>query len=1001
MRQARKHLAAALAALFVCALFAAPVRAASKKAAASPAQATQLSPIEVIGSLVKQHDVSSGGSVMVIPHREILERGVTSVSGLLQLLTVTGAAQNSHFNTRGTGRSFVDLRNLGSGRVLVLVNGHRWIPTLFGPVDLSTIPLSLVDRVEVLLDGPSPVYGASGIAGVVNIITVKNFDSAQAGLYYGGYDAHGDGGGFDGKTYDAHALIGTSNDRSSVLMGFGYRNKDPVFAGQRTISRYPLAGFGNLLGSTATPAGHLQLLTNNPGDYAGDCGNGQDGFAFSCNLQGPLVPSGDAHPFTDADRYNDAADSYIDTPQERWYIFSQGHYDLTDNLVFDYLTTYVRRNASELTAPGAFPLGAQGTAVSDGLPIGISASNPFNPFNVDLVPTAPTLADGLPNPVFQQWCARYGAGANGQCSANYDVLQFFGARPLGQGPQFITQNAHNFYFNGGFTGSFPVGGNEWNYHLRYAYGQTLEAEFRQGFTNAKNVQQALGPASGCTGSCVPLNLFGGSSAVTPAMLNYVNTDLHFGSQVTMRNYLGGLDGDFFDGWYAGPWHAQLGYEYLESDGVFRPDPLVSSGIYIGFPIQGSSGRKAFNAQYGQIRVPLAQNLPFAEDLALELGDRFTQLHWSGGEDSAGMPFEGQAHDSSARIGLRWQPSNDLKFRATWAQGYNVPTVSDLFGSQSQSPVPLIDPCVTNQNLPPGQQQNLPNCPQNGRGGAAQPQPTIPVTSGGNPALNPEQGLTRTLSVTYSPSAVPRLSFSADFYKIEVNDAVGTLDPQSLLDGCYLQNQTGFCNAITRQSGAITNVNDLNSNTGSIHTNGFDIAAHYGFHLGRGGTLWLSGGATFTRFLVNCNVVQGANGPKSQCANTAGSVSANGQFGAPKQRINLSADWRLGQWAVVWKTYLIGRMYERCSASRAATLSSPPYSWCSDNADDLNELGTIVYNDLETSYTVDSWNTTFQVGINNILDRSPPIAMTAYVGSYLPVYYRTPGRFVYARATVNF
>ncbi|MGH8127857.1 MAG: TonB-dependent receptor plug domain-containing protein, partial [Gammaproteobacteria bacterium] len=294
------------------------------------------------------NDVAAGGTVVVVPHREILERGVTSVSDLLNLLTFTGAAQNSHFNTQGTGRSFVDLHNLGSGRVLVLVNGQRWLPTLFGPVDLSTIPISLVDRVEVLLDGPSPIYGASGIAGVVNIITVKNFNGAQVGLYDGGYDAHSDGGGYDGKTYDVHAMLGASSDRGNVMAGFGYLQQDPVFAGQRTISRYPLAGFGDQLGSTATPGGNLQLLTDNPGNYAGKCGSGQGGFAYSCDLAGPFVPASAAHPFTNDDRYNDQADSYIQTPQEQWYVFSQGNYQLADNLAFDYLTTYVRRNASEL-----------------------------------------------------------------------------------------------------------------------------------------------------------------------------------------------------------------------------------------------------------------------------------------------------------------------------------------------------------------------------------------------------------------------------------------------------------------------------------------------------------------------------------------------------------------------------------------------------------------------------------------------------------------------------
>ncbi|MGH8224843.1 MAG: TonB-dependent receptor plug domain-containing protein [Gammaproteobacteria bacterium] len=967
---------------------------AGQDKAKSDKTTTQLSPIQVLGASKSVQDVNASGSVVVIPHREIVERGVTSLAELLKLPTMTGAAQNTHFNTRGTGRSFADIHNLGAERVLVLVNGQRWIPTLAGPVDLSTIPLSIVERVEILIDGASTIYGADAIAGVVNIITTKNFDGANVGVYYGGYDAHDDGGGFDGKTEEAYALSGNTDNRGSVMTGFGYRKAEPVWASNRTISREPLAGFGNRLGSTATPAGHLQLLTDDPGSYAGLCDSGNAGFAYDCNLAGPFTDA-DARRFTDSDRYNDAAESYIETPQERWYLFSQGNYSISDNLLFNYLVSYVRRNASELTAPGAWPLGAEGNARADGLPIGISATALGNPFGVDLVPADPSSS------TFAAWCARYGAGPSGQCSSNYDVLQFFGARPLGQGPQTITQNANNFYFNGGLNGYFPLFGNEWRYQLRYGYGQTLETEIRNGFTDTNLLQRALGPASECTGACVPLDLFAGSSGVTPAMLAYTNTNLHFTSDIVMRNYTAGLAGDFLDSWYAGSWNGAFGYEYLESDGSFQPDALVSGGDTIGFAIQPSSGRQATNAQYVQIKVPLASGLPAAKQLSLELGDRFSQLRWAGGHDASGAPLAGRAHNSSGRFALHWQPNDDLSLRATWAQGFRVPTVSELFGAQSENALPLVDPCVANQSLPPGEQRNLPACPQNGHGGAVQPQPTVPVTTGGNPALRPEQGLTRTLSLTWAPSVVPRLHFSADFYKIEVNGAVGQLDPQALLDGCYLGSATSYCTQISRENGAITNVMDTNLNTGSLHSNGFDVSVAYGFHLGRAGTLWLSGLATFTRFLVQCNVVQGASGPVSRCANSAGSVAANGEFGVPKRRINLSADWRVGPLAVVWKAYIIGRMDERCSASRAAALSPPPWSWCSNNAGDSNELGTTVYNDIETSYTVEAWDTTFTLGVNNFLDRSPPIAMTAYTGSFLPVYYRIPGRFVYARASINF
>src|SRR5262245_52077245 len=149
--------------------------------------ATTLDRIEVTGSRIKRADVETSQPIFTLTRAEIQKQGVTSVADVLQRISSNGAALNTTFNNGGDGSSGISLRNLGEGRTLVLVNGRRWTSTLSGSVDLNTIPAAIIERVEVLKDGASTIYGSDAIAGVVNIITRSNFEGAEAGAYVGQY----------------------------------------------------------------------------------------------------------------------------------------------------------------------------------------------------------------------------------------------------------------------------------------------------------------------------------------------------------------------------------------------------------------------------------------------------------------------------------------------------------------------------------------------------------------------------------------------------------------------------------------------------------------------------------------------------------------------------------------------------------------------------------------------------------------------------------------------
>lgn len=313
--------------------------ASAQEADRSP---TSLDRIEVTGSRIKSADIETSQPVLTLSREDIEKQGVTSVADILQRVAANGAALNRTFNNGGDGSAGISLRNLGSARTLVLVNGRRWTTALDGSVDLNTIPTAMVERIEVLKDGASTIYGSDAIAGVVNIITKKNFDGAEANAYYGQYSA-GDGAR---EAYDFS--LGTSTDRASLVIGASYVNEEAVMAGNRAIS----AG--------GPPFFSGQSGTGFPGSYV------RGGTRY-------ILLDGVETPFNaNVHGYNTAPDNYLLTPNERTSLFTQGTYDLTDKVTFRTEAMYNERKSEQLLA--AMPVTG----------MVLSADSMYNPFGVDL-----------------------------------------------------------------------------------------------------------------------------------------------------------------------------------------------------------------------------------------------------------------------------------------------------------------------------------------------------------------------------------------------------------------------------------------------------------------------------------------------------------------------------------------------------------------------------------------------------------------------------------------
>src|SRR5512141_3262701 len=193
--------------------------------------------IVVTGSRIRRKDLTTPAPVTVISREQVTASGKVSIGDFLQALPEQGNAINTQFNNGGDGATRISLRGLGSARTLVLLNGRRMVPGGTGAdasVDLNSIPTASVERIEVLKDGASAVYGSDAIAGVVNVITRRGFKGTELSAY-GGVSQKG-----DGQTYDLNVTTGQAGDRGNVVFSAGYYKQNTVWAGDRDFSKYQL-----------------------------------------------------------------------------------------------------------------------------------------------------------------------------------------------------------------------------------------------------------------------------------------------------------------------------------------------------------------------------------------------------------------------------------------------------------------------------------------------------------------------------------------------------------------------------------------------------------------------------------------------------------------------------------------------------------------------------------------------------------------------------------------
>ncbi|RDZ29452.1 TonB-dependent receptor domain-containing protein [Lysobacter silvisoli] len=925
--------------------------------------ATTLDRIEVTGSRIKRADIETSQPIFSLSREDITAQGLTSVGDVIQNITSNGSTLNSTFNNGGNGETRVNLRNMGSNRTLVLVNGRRWVGGngLGGAVDLSTIPTAAVERIEVLKDGASTIYGSDAIAGVVNVILRQNFEGAEANAYIGAFDK-GDG---ERQAYDF--TIGTASDRWSAMLGIGYVKEEPVRAGDRAISAVPnfgaTAGFG---ASGTTPQGQFSL--------AG--GRRPDG------TTGTFIPTptganpGAFRPFTPTDAYNFAPDNYLLTPQERRSLFASGTLDITDNLRFKTYITYNERLSEQLLAASPITLGtaAPGT---NGANISISAQSIYNP---------------------------YGQAVTG--------IQY---RPTELGGRSFNQEVNTFVFNGGLEGNFNVGERTWDWEAGYFFGENKRYDTTFGLYNISALRNALGPSfrdaqgvarcgtpTAVIAGCVPLNLLSGGGGFTPEMAAYSGFVAHDTRGYKQKTYYANVGGDLFD-LPGGALAYSFGLEHRTESGFDQPDAIVNTGDTTGNARKATSGGYSLDEAYLELAVPVLADVPFAKLLDFSIATRYSD-------------YSNFGDTLNSKFGFRWKPIDDLMIRGNWSEGFRAPSVAELFTGQSDTFQNITDPCNGSlQGVPNG---NRPAACA-GIPGYNQVNTQIRTTTGGNPNLGAENSTSKTLGFVYSPSWAEGLDISLDWWEVEIENAIFTQTAQAILDNCYRNGTASACALITRAAdGQISGLQATPSNIGTIFNEGYDLTVGYRLPESAWGKfrfVW------DTTYLVKSTTDVNGDGIVSEDPVTGegGNLAGEYQGGSARSnnwriRSNLSAHWEKGDFGASWFVRYYSGQEESCAtiaASQWVNLCSDPTRFTNLDGNDpgtapdgprarpQNHIGATTYHDASVFFNA-PWNARITVGLNNVFDKDPPRSASTFANSFDPQY-ELPGRFIYFRYSQKF
>jgi len=898
--------------------------------------------VVVTGSRIQSATVTSVAPVQVINDQQIDQSGVANVQDLLLENPVFGSPTfsrtNTAFLTSGTGAATVDLRNLGTDRTLVLINGRRVVAGIPGSatVDLNVIPSQFLSRVDILSGGASSLYGSDAVAGVVNFIYKDSFEGIEANGQYN-FAERG-----DVRDYQANITVGSNftDDRGNIMVHLGYSNQGQLLSRQRPNTRvddldtfYGISGdpadygvpaegrFSAVPPQGVFTAGGCQF-TFNPANNALERGFSSNGGTISpAQARACGVPVGTALA---ARGFNRQEYRTIAVPVERYLFAARMHYDITDGIRFVGEGTYAKTTSNRNIEPfgftsagttGAYPSGGSAPVETRvptiGGPVGAFtiARNPYVPDAIFNAATD-TDGDGLRDVGFSRRLLEFG---NRRSTTTRDFYRFVAG------------------LEGDIFGDF-------HWDATYNYGRTTENQQGNGQVNTLNFRNAfsvvtaasLGLPGGTTPvcanaqaravGCVPVNIFG-QGTVTPQALAYLNADQTFQTSVSQQVVQGNLSGTLLN-LPAGPLGLAVGVEYRKETSSENNDSLTNQGLNGGNALPDTAGSFNVKEAYAEVNVPLIHDTPFIQQLNLRASGRISDYSTVG----TVYTYSG---------GAEWQPVDDIRISGTYARAVRAPNVGELFTGPSQTfPAGLSDPCIgvtatgggTRGDICrsfPGVLANIQNGATGGTGLNFGNTPNgrfdinqsdLQSVSGfnrGNPNLNEEKSDSYTGSVVINPRSIDFLRntvLRVDYFNIKIKDAVSAPPRAFILDQCFNQGNPIYCAFVRRRAtatavnsaGTLEFVDAASVNAGRLATEGLDVTLTQRLPLsgvGMGGDLNLRVAYThvFNGYITPL--------PGADRDNFAGEI------GAAKDRFTATAGYTTNQFNINFTGTYLGRSAE--------------------------------------------------------------------------------------------
>ena len=974
----------------------------SATSAYAAAASGEVSEIVVSGTRIPSPNLTSIAPVTTVGSTDIKAQGVTRIEDITNSLPQVFAGQGSSITNGSNGTATVNLRGLGSSRTLVLIDGRRSQPT---PADLNFIPASLVERVDVLTGGASATYGADAVSGVVNFIMLKNFEGVRIDAQYSGYQ-HNNGNGAGQTALRAAAatavlpslyavpgnLFGGEGSEVSLVLGVNAPD------GKGNITAYATFRQNNAILERDRDFSACTFASNAANQFI--CSG--SGTAFPARVGTQLVDPTTFNTFRPrvaaTDVFNFGPANFYVRPDERYSLGAFAHYEIAPWATAYMDTMFMDDNSTAQIAAGGIFAGT----------FSINCANPLLSAQQKGAISASAATGG------------------GTCAAN-PAGTFTGivARRLLDAEQTgrLTQFRHNDYrIVLGLKGDL---GKNWNYDGYLQYGSVQVNNRQSGNFATPRISQALNAVTNAAGQvvcnpainpdpgCVPINIFT-SRLISKDAINFLSINSFNSANTNERVASLAFTGKLGDYGIKSPMASDgvgvaLGAEYRREHLDTVADFLSSNGLVNGNggaapPISGSFDVYEL---FGEARVPLLSDMPFAKYLGLELGYRFSN-------------YSSVGNTNTYKLAGEWEVIDGLRFRAGYNRAVRAPNIGELFAPQNVVLDGNADPCAGLAANAVANAAKIANCATLFHLTTAQvlaiednPAHQFNGKTGGNPNLKPEISDTYTLGGVWQPSFVPGLNISVDYFNIKVDQFIAGIGATLELTNCINTGNPFFCDLVHRDAAGSLFlspqgfVQDTTLNTGSLKTTGVDLNVAYrtdlsNLGLGDNGSLSTSVIGTYLDTLITQPL---PGGPSFDCKGlyglTCGIPSPEWRH---KARLTWNTPYSYGDWVKSVSLSAQWRYFAKVTADSFdsnAQLNNPGSQFTNERT-----LASQSYIDLTANFTVHN-NLNFRVGVNNVFDRDPPLSGSANCGgaacngNTFPQVYDALGRYVFVGLTVDF